>query len=100
MGFLKENNLLSIYQYGLIDGLSIVTQLLSFLSDCINYIVKGLTLDTIYFDFSKAFDMAHRRILKEVTAHGKTGKHSWLDKELSYRQNPNGKGGRYIVTSH
>ena len=72
---LKNKNLLSTNQYGFIEGCSAVTQLLSFLSDRIDQVTKGKTVDTIYFDFSKAFDIVpHRRLLKKVEGYGISGK--------------------------
>ena len=61
MMHLKNKNLLSTNQYGFIEGHSTVTQLLSFLSDCIDQVTKGKTVDAIYFDFSKAFDAVPHR---------------------------------------
>ena len=56
MKHLEDTKPLSNYQYGFIEGRSTVTQLLNFLSGCISHVVTEKTVDTIYFDFSKAFD--------------------------------------------
>ena len=70
MMHLKKKKVLSTNQYSFIERRSTVTQLLSFLLDCINQV------DTIYnYNFLKAFDtVPHRRLLKKVEGYGISGK--------------------------
>lgn len=56
LNHLLINNLLSSKQYGFISGRSTVTQLLIYLDKCIETIVSGGIVDSIYFDFAEAFD--------------------------------------------
>ena len=38
------------------------------------FVSKGRVVDTIYFDFAKAFDMVpHKRLLKKLSAYGFKG---------------------------
>ena len=68
------NNLLSTKQYGFISGRSTVTQLLGFLDVCMDRIVKGEIVDTIYLDFAKAFDtVPHRRLMGKLESYGIKG---------------------------
>ena len=74
MKHLKSKNLLSCKKYGFISGRSTTTQLLSYLDKCIKTIVTGGVVDTIYFDFAKAFDtVPHRRLLGKLTCYGISG---------------------------
>ena len=71
MKHLKSENLLSCKQYGFISGRSTTTQLLD---KCIETIVTGGVVGTIYFDFAKAFDtVPHRRLLGKLTCYGISG---------------------------
>ena len=56
MNHLTSQQLFSKHQHGFIPGRSTTTQLLSFLSDCVESIAEGHVVDTIYFDFAKTFD--------------------------------------------
>ena len=74
MKHLKSENLLSCKQYGFISGRSTTTQLLSYLDKCIETIVTGGVVDTIYFDFAKAFDtVPHPRLLGKLSCYGISG---------------------------
>ena len=53
---MRAENLLSSKHYGFINGRSTTTQLLSHLDKCIDTIVYGGVVDTIYFDFPEALD--------------------------------------------
>ena len=77
---LKSKNLLSRKQYGFISGRSTTTQLLSYLDKCVETIVTGGVVDTIYFDFAKAFDtVPHRRLLGKLSCYGISGNiHDWI----------------------
>ena len=50
------------------------TQLLYFLDSCINKISRGGVIDTIYLDFTKAFDtVQHQRLLGKLETYGIEG---------------------------
>ena len=69
---LISNNLLSSKQFGFISGRSTVTQLLRYLYKCIDTIVNGGVVDTIYLDFQKAFDnVPHRRLMGKLQPYGR-----------------------------
>ena len=70
----RFNQLLSDKQHGFISGRSTVTQLLSYLDMCVESIVDGSVIDSIYLDFAKAFDtVPHRRPIGELEAYGVKG---------------------------
>ena len=69
--------------------------MLSYLDKCIDTIVSGGVVDTIYFDFTKAFDrVPHKRLLGELKSYGINGKVlEWIKAFLSnHRQIVNVKG--------
>ena len=75
MQHLTDRKLLSPKQYGFISGRSTTTQLLTYLDKCIESIVNGGVVDTIYLDFSKAFDcVPHRRLIGKLESYGIKGK--------------------------
>ena len=84
---IMTNNLLSTKQYGFISGRSTVTQLLGFLDVCMERIVKGEIVDTIYLDFAKAFDtVPHRRLMGKLDSYGIKGNiHQWIKAFLTGR---------------
>ena len=88
MHHLLNNSLLSSKQFAFLNGRSTVTQLLKFLDDCMKIIVKGGVVDTIYMDFSKAFDkVPHRRLLHKLKAYGVNGPAlNWIKAFLSNRE--------------
>ena len=74
MKHLVDNKLLSPKQFGFITGRSTTTQLLYFIDKCMDIISEGKVLDTIYFDFAKAFDsVPHKRLLHKLKAYGIDG---------------------------
>ena len=74
MEHLLLNNLLSKKQHGFITGRSTVTQLLTYMDECIQHIVNGDVVDAVYLDFWKAFDtVPHRRLLGKLQAYGIKG---------------------------
>ena len=87
MAHLLDLNLLSSKQYGFISGRSTTTQLLSYLDKCIELIVNGGVVDTIYLDFAKAFDsVPHRRLMKKMESYGIQGDiKKWIESFLSGR---------------
>ena len=74
------NNLLSNNQFGFIVGRSTTLQLLTFLDECVKTLARGDTVDTVYLDFSKAFDtVPHRCLLGKLEAYGIDGSLlSWI----------------------
>ncbi len=85
---LIENNLLSKKQFGFVSGRSTVTQLLSYLDKCATTIATNGVIDSIYFDFSKAFDtVPHQRLSIKLKAYGIDGDIlSWIESFLSGRE--------------
>ena len=87
MTHLITEGLLSKKQFGFISGRSTTTQLLHYLDKCIDQIVKGSVVDSIYLDFAKAFDtVPHMRLLGKLTSYGITGNiHNWIKSFLTGR---------------
>ena len=56
MTHMRAESILSSKQYGFINGRSTTTQLLPDLDKCINIIVSGGVVDTIYFDFTRSLN--------------------------------------------
>ena len=81
---LMNIDVLSKRQYGFINGRSTATQLLHFLDKCPESIVHGNVVDTIYFDFKKAFDMVpHKRLLAKLQSYGISGRIlTWIQEFL------------------
>ena len=72
---MRAENLLSSKLCDFINGRSSSTQLLSYLDKCTDTIVSGGVVDTIYFDFAKAFDsVPHERLLGKLKSYGNSGK--------------------------
>ena len=68
---MKLNNLFSNKQYGFISGRSTSLQLLTVLDIWTEALEQGLTLDIIYMDFRKAFDVVpHRRLVGKLKSYG------------------------------
>ena len=88
MEHLFRENLLSNKQYGFINNRSTVTQLLYYLDKCCEKVSQGKVVDTVYFDFSKAFDtVPHRRLQKKLEGYGITGQIlRWITAFLSNRK--------------
>ena len=87
MSHLMDKKLITSRQYGFIPGRSTTTQLLNYLNDCIEALVEGYVTDTIYFDFSKAFDtVPHHRLLKKLKCYGIKGQVlKWIESFLKGR---------------
>ena len=85
---LIENNLLSKKQFGFVSGRSTVTQLLNYLDKCAEIVANNGVVDSIYFDFSKAFDtVPHQRLSVKMKAYGIDGKVlSWIEAFLTGRE--------------
>jgi hypothetical protein len=85
---LIENNLLSKKQFGFISGRSTVTQLLLYLDKCAEICANEGVVDSIYFDFSKAFDtVPHQRLRVKLEAYSIHGNLlSWIEAFLTGRE--------------
>ena len=87
MRHMTINKLLSSKQFGFISGRSTITQLLKYLDECIDKIVNGNVVDTIYLDFAKVFDtVPHRRLMPKLAAYGIKGNiQCWISAFLNDR---------------
>lgn len=85
---LKDNNLLSDCQHGFVEGRSCVTNLIGVLDDWTKLLDEGKPVDTMYIDFSKAFDsVPHIRLLKKLEAYNIGGTVSdWIQDFLVKRK--------------
>ena len=87
VNFLEENNLLPEDQHGFIHGRSTLSQLLHHIEEIIRAWEEGMVTDTIYLDFSKAFDKVDHGILchklKQLGISGRVG--IWIKEFLSGR---------------
>ena len=57
-----------------------MTLLLKYVDDCINAISDGFVVNSIYLDFSKAFDtVPHRRLMSKLESYGISGNvQNWI----------------------
>lgn len=80
--------IISTFQHGFMPDRSTLSNLLLYENFISNALSKGLQVDTIYTDFSKAFDTVSHRILMEKLEHlGISGNFlEWLRSYLSYRK--------------
>ena len=85
--FFEENELFNNSQHGFRIGRSCLSQLLAHHDKILSLLERGLNVDTVYLDFSKAFDKVdHRIVLKKLSLLGIRGKIlSWLKSFLSSR---------------
>ncbi len=102
---LDRHKLIRKSQHGFIKGRSCTTNLLEYLEKATQVLDSGKSVDVVYLDFSKAFDIVPtRRLLEKVKAHGITGPiHQWLEcwlKNRTQRVVINGKSSSWTkVTS-
>ena len=85
--YLQEHDLLPENQHGFISGRSTLSQLLIHIEDAIRAYEEGKATDTVYLDFSKAFDKVDHDILcHKLRRLGITGKVGiWIKNFLSGR---------------
>ncbi|CAG2209440.1 unnamed protein product [Mytilus edulis] len=88
MKFILTNNLHTSSQYGFRPGRSCVTQLLEVLDEWSELIDSGFPLDSIFLDFSKAFDtVPHQRLFLKLEKLGIKGCIlNWIKSFLSGRK--------------
>ena len=69
------NNVIPPHQHGFTPGRSCSTQLLLAMNDCTKVLGDGHSVDTLYFDFAKAFDsVLHNRLISKLQGCGISGK--------------------------
>ena len=85
---MSSNNLFSCHQHGFINGRSCTTNLLNVLDSWTDAIDNGFSVDAIYLDFAKAFDIVpHQRLLKKLMGYGIRGLVlDWIENFLTGRR--------------
>merc|ERR1712243_420774 len=84
---LVEKGLINPVQHGFVPGKSTQTQLLEHFCDVYEAIADGERMDTVYLDFSKAFDKVnHNILLQKLIQHGIKGKIGLWIKEFLYKR--------------
>ena len=78
---LESNNLLNNTQHGFRRGRSTVTQLLRYYDSILSMLEKGHKVDSIYLDFSKAYNKVdHNILLKKIESLNISGKVvNWIE---------------------
>ena len=81
VNFLDENNIFNPNQHGFRIGRSCLSQLLAHYDKIVSLLERGVNVDTIYLDFSKAFDKVdHGILLKKLSLIGIRGKVlTWIE---------------------
>eukprot|EP00111_Clytia_hemisphaerica_P017146 TCONS_00050790-protein len=75
VNYLEENNIFNDSQHGFRQGRSCLSQLLEHYDTILSYLERGINVDTIYLDFSKAFDKVdHAILLHKLSQLGIKGK--------------------------
>ena len=85
--FLEENNLFNKNQHGFRLGRSCLSQLLDYHDKIISSLEAGFNVDSVYLDFSKAFDKVdHQIVLAKLSLIGIRGKLLlWIESFLTSR---------------
>ena len=88
VNFMETKGLLHKDQHGFRTKRSCLTQLLEIMEIWTSWLDRGLAWDTIYLDFSKAFDsVPHQRLLLKIKKLGITGKIlHWIENFLLNRR--------------
>ena len=74
MSHLSRNRLIKPSQHGFVPNKSCTTNLLEYLEKVTKAVEEGKSVDIIYLDFAKAFDLVPRsRLLSKLRAHGVDG---------------------------
>ena len=88
VSYLEYHDMMDSRQHGSRVGRSTLSQLLEHQDEVIKALEKGLNIDTIYTDFSKAFDKCDYGVilhkLKKMGIQGKLGR--WIQSFLNQRQ--------------
>ena len=87
MIYMRSQNLFSHFQYGFLPKRSTIQQLLKIMDQWTEELDSGLTIETVYLDFKKAFDtVPHLRLLNKLQAFGITGRlKQWIQDFLLNR---------------
>ena len=87
VNFLENHNLFNKSQHGFRGGRSFLSQLLSQFDTILTYLERGVNLDSIYLDFSKAFDKVdHDIVMAKLSKLGIKGKLlKWINSFLTQR---------------
>ena len=85
---LIKNNLINEKQYGFVPGRSTQSQLLAHYKDIYEAMEEGVRVDTVFLDFSKAFDKVdHSILMRKVIKHKIKGKIGhWILEFLNNRK--------------
>ncbi len=86
--FLEEHHLITNTQHGFQRGKSCTSNLILYWDMLTKYVDKGIPVDVIYLDLSKAFDtVPHKRLIAKIKAHGIEGNIlSWIEEWLRNRK--------------
>ena len=85
---LNKFDLICDQQYGFRNKRSCVLQLLELMESWTEMMDDQIPFDTVYLDFSKAFDsVPHQRLLKKLNSYGISGNvHKWIQDFLTSRK--------------
>ena len=69
--YMKDKKVMGSSQQGFTKGRTCLTNLITFYNDMTSLVDKGRAVDTIYLDFSKAFDISsYNIIIDKLTKYG------------------------------
>ena len=85
---IEVNDLMNKTQHGFRKGFSTITQILTYYDSILSILEDGGNVDSIYLDFSKAFDKVdHTILMRKLENIGITGKVlTWIQQFLTNRQ--------------